>query len=193
MQPCQDCNIWSFGEQWTLHYIFGITARSQVKMEMNGNGSRATSPQTNPTSIILAIQHHTAKNTLTPLWVKLHQKAMYFLLYKLNSISAAPTHSSCILYFVRQSWRADHMEPPQQCCCSTSAWSGAEIVLLPRGGRGRFGGDRVGKLGAGGREQRGNAHHGSHDSVASLNNLHPEGPWKFYPVSRPCSCMNAGE
>ena len=60
----------------------------------------------NPTSIFQAIPRHTSKNTLTPLWVTLQEKAMYFfLLYKLSRILAAPTHSSCI---VQWSWRADH-------------------------------------------------------------------------------------
>ena len=86
------------------------------------------------------------------------------------------------------------MEPPQRCCCSTSVWSGAEIVLLAQG--------RVGAVwwgqggGWGGVVKRGSRGEicimAPMTQFASLNNLHPEGLQKFYPVSRPCSCMCTG-
>lgn len=111
------------------------------------------------------------------------KKAMYFLLYKLKSISAAPTHGSC--------WRAHHLEPPQQWCSLTSAWNGAEIVLLPKGGWGRLGGDRVGGLlEAGCRRKRAGGDVCIMDPMTQfepLNNLHPEGVQKFYLLSRPWS------
>lgn len=130
------CTVYLTLKRHTLSYIFGQTAYPLVQTQVNGNESRAKNKLWLSHNVLLKI----------PLCVIPQKKAMYFFffLYKLNSVSAAPTHSSCMVYCVwLLGWRADHIEPPQQCCCLTSAWRGAEIVLLPRGGWRRFGGDRV--------------------------------------------------
>lgn len=56
------------------YYILSIAAFSQTYIKMNVIVSRGGSAETNPT-LKLTIPHYTAKNTLTPLWVKVYKKS----------------------------------------------------------------------------------------------------------------------